>query len=469
MEATRADQTCDRRGRNWGRGAAPRAGATAHDDRRGACVLGSDHPRPQHQGRDLTGLPRMASMGEQLLSGIRVIDLTTVVVGPAATLRLADYGAEVIKIEAPEGDLMRVIGGPSHSGELSGKFMHFNRSKRFACLNLKLPSARAIMQKLIAGSDVFISNIRPNALERLGLDAPTCLSSKPDLIHCLITGFGPGGPYRGRPAYDTVLQGATGIAGLTQVRDGAPSYAPFLAVDHVVGEIAAGTVAAALFKRSRTGEGSALEIPMHETMAAFVLKEHLGAATFDPPLGPPGDMRVLDKFNRPWPTQDGWITITANSDAQAAAFLHTIGREDLISDPRFLTVADRYQNASAWFGLRSALEHKPTAYWLQALEAVDVPAMPCHTLDTLPGDPHLSAVALTQPATHAVEGPVTAVRSSVLIDQEVPKPGPRAQPRGWDTVAILEEIGVSPDEIKDLIATGAVEDGRAKYPQAGTT
>ena len=300
-------------------------------------------------------------MGEQLLAGIRVVDLTTVVVGPAATLRLADYGAEIIKIEAPEGDLMRVIGGPSHSGELSGKFMHFNRSKRFACLNLKLPSARTIMQKLIARCDVFISNIRPNALERLGLDARACLSCKPDLIHCLITGFGPGGPYRGRPAYDTVLQGASGIAGLTQLRDGAPSYAPFLAVDHVVGEIAAGAIAAALFKRTRTGKGSALEIPMHETMAGFVLKEHLGAATFDPPLGPPGDMRVLDSFNRPWPTQDGWITITANSDAQAAALLRTIGREDLITDPRFLTVADRYRNASAWFGLRTALENKPTA------------------------------------------------------------------------------------------------------------
>lgn len=400
-------------------------------------------------------------MGEQLLSGIRVVDLTTVVVGPAATLRLADYGAEIIKVEAPEGDLMRVIGGPSHSGELSGKFMHFNRSKRFACFNLKLPAARAIMQKLIARCDVFISNMRPNALKRLDLDARACLSRKPDLIHCVITGFGPGGPYRGRPAYDTVLQGASGIAGLTQLRDGAPSYAPFLAVDHVVGEITAGAIAAALFKRIRTGDGAALEIPMHETMAGFVLKEHLGAATFDPPLGPPGDMRVLDKFNRPWPTQDGWITITANSDAQAAALLRTIGREELITDPRFLTVADRYRNASAWFELRSALKHKPTTFWLSALEAVDVPAMPCHTLDTLAGDPHLRAVGLMHPATHPVEGPVTAVRPSVLIDDEVPQPGSLATLRGWDTVEILGEIGVAPDDIEKLIAAGAVHDGRA--------
>jgi crotonobetainyl-CoA:carnitine CoA-transferase CaiB-like acyl-CoA transferase len=264
-----------------------------------------------------------------------------------------------------------------------------------------------------------------------------------------------------------VLQGASGMAGLTKVRDGTPSYAPFLAVDHVVAEITAGAIAAALFKRSRTGKGTALEIPMHETMAGFVLKEHLGAATFDPPLGPPGDRRVLDPFNRPWPTQDGWITITANSDAQAVALLRVIGREDLITDPRFLTVADRYRNASAWFGLRTALEHKPTGYWLRALEAVDVPAMPCHTLDTLAADPHLAAVGLTQQATHPIEGPVTAIRASVLIDGDVPQPGTLAQPRGWDTVDILKEIGVSADDIKDLIATGAVHDGRANHAQPG--
>jgi crotonobetainyl-CoA:carnitine CoA-transferase CaiB-like acyl-CoA transferase len=409
-------------------------------------------------------------MTERLLDGIRVLDLTTVVVGPAATLRLADYGAEIIKVEAPEGDLMRVIGGPSHSGELSGKFMHFNRSKRFACLDLKQAAARAVMQRLVERCDAFVSNVRPNALERLGLDARTCLARKPDLIHCLIAGFGPGGPYRGRPAYDTVLQGASGLAGLTQEREGAPSFAPFLAADHVVGEITAGAIAAALFKRVRTGKGMALEIPMHETMAAFVLKEHLGAATFSPPLGPPGDKRLLDRNNRPWPTQDGWIAITANSDAQAAALLRVIGREDLIADPRFRTVADRYRNASAWFGVRAVLKEKPTDYWLRALEAVDVPAMPCHTLATLTDDPHLSAVGLTQAVTHPIEGPVTAVRASVLINDEVPEPGSFARPLGWDTVEILQEIGVAPDEIEKLRLAGAIHDGRASHrPRVPTT
>ena len=203
--------------------------------------------------------------------------------------------------------------------------------------------------------DVFITNLRPDSLARMGLDAPACRDAKPDLIHCIITGFGPGGPYRGRPAYDTVLQAASGLAGLTIERDGAPSFAPFLAADHVVAEIAAGAVAAALVRRFRTGEGATIEIPMHETMAAFVLQEHLGPATFDPPLGPPGDRRVLDPNARPIATQDGWIAITANTDAQAKVFLRAVGRADLIDDPRFASVAARVKNSNDWYRLREEL------------------------------------------------------------------------------------------------------------------
>ena len=154
------------------------------------------------------------------LSGIKVLDLTSVVVGPAATLRLADLGAEIIKIESPEGDLLRTLGGPSPSGTLSGKFLHFNRDKRFVCLNLRAPDGLKALRTIMQSCDVFITNVRPDSLARMGLDAPACRNAKPDLVHCIITGFGPGGPYRGRPAYDTVLQAASGLAGLTIERDG---------------------------------------------------------------------------------------------------------------------------------------------------------------------------------------------------------------------------------------------------------
>ena len=170
------------------------------------------------------------------LAGIKVLDLTSVVVGPAATLRLMDLGAEIIKIEPPGGDLLRTLGGPSPSGQLSGKYLHFNRGKRSVCLDLKLPPAREALFAILAGCDVLVSNVRPEALARLGLDAASCRARQPGLVHCSITGFGPGGAYRGRPAYDSVLQGVSGIAGLALQRDGVPRFAPLLIADHVVGE-----------------------------------------------------------------------------------------------------------------------------------------------------------------------------------------------------------------------------------------
>jgi crotonobetainyl-CoA:carnitine CoA-transferase CaiB-like acyl-CoA transferase len=395
------------------------------------------------------------------LSGIKILDLTSVVVGPAATLRLADLGAEIIKIEAPEGDLMRTLGGPSPSGTLSGKFLHFNRDKRFVGLNLRAPDGLKALKAIMRACDVFITNLRPGSLTRLGFDAAACRAAKPELIHCIITGFGPGGPYRGRPAYDTVLQAASGLAGLTIERDGAPSFAPFLAADHVVAEITAGAIAAALVRRFRTGQGATIEIPMHETMAAFVLQEHLGPATFEPPLGPPGDRRVLDPNARPIATQDGWIAITANTDAQAKVFLKAVGRADLIDDPRFSSVAARVKNSSDWYRLREdSIASGTTAHWLKVFAELDIPAMPCHALASIADDPHLTAVKLVEPAVHPTEGPVKNIRPTLLFDGEAPRSGSPAQPLGADTRKVLAEVGYSDAEIDALIASGAAMAGK---------
>jgi crotonobetainyl-CoA:carnitine CoA-transferase CaiB-like acyl-CoA transferase len=390
------------------------------------------------------------------LTGVRVLDLTSVVVGPAATLRLADFGAEVIKIEPPEGDLMRTLGGPSHSGLLSGKFLHFNRDKEFVCLNLRVPAGLAALRRILRGCDVFVTNIRPEALARMGLDAQSCRDDHPALIHCTITGFGPNGPYRGKPAYDTVVQAASGLAGLSVERDGSPAFAPFLAADHVIGEITAGAIAAALYGRTRTGVGAAIEIPMLETMAAFVLKEHLGAATFQPPLGPPGDKRVLDPYARPVRTKDGWIAISANTDTQARAFLQAIGRHDLIDDSRFASVAARVAHSGEWFRLRSeSLAMQTTDHWLAVFARLDVPAMACHTLHTLADDPHLRAVALIERMHHPREGDVRAIRPTVIIDNEAPRCGEPAREVGADTRRILVQAGFSETEIGDLLKAGA--------------
>jgi crotonobetainyl-CoA:carnitine CoA-transferase CaiB-like acyl-CoA transferase len=396
------------------------------------------------------------------LAGIRVLDLTTVVVGPAATLRLADWGAEVIKVEAPGGDLLRTLGGPSPSGRMSGKYLHFNRGKRSVCLDLKHPAAAAAVRAVLAGCDVLVANIRPEALARLGLDAAACRARQPALIHCTITGFGPGGPYRGRPAYDSVVQGVSGVAGLALQRDGTPRFAPLLLADHVSGEVAAAAIAAALVRRVRTGVGATLEIPMFETMAAFVLQEHLGPRSFHPALGPAGDARVLDPDNRPLATADGWICVTSNTDAQARAFLRAIGRPELIDDPRFASVGSRFRHARDWFALRAdALRRETTAHWLDVLGAADVPAMPCHTLDSLLDDPHLRAVGLLRAEHHAQEGPITTLRPGPLLDDAPLPEGPPAEPLGWSTRAVLAASGVPEAGIAALLAEGAAIDGQA--------
>lgn len=395
------------------------------------------------------------------LSGIRVLDLTTVVVGPACTLRLAQYGAAVVKVETAAGDMMRSLGGPSPGGRHSGAYLHLNCGKRNVCLDLKQPAGRAALLRLVDRSDVLVANMRPEALARLGLDATTLRARQPGMVHCVITGFGPG-PYRGLPAYDSVVQGVSGVAGLFQRRNGAPAYVPLLLADHVVGEIAAGAVLAALVERGRTGIGAAIEVPMHETVAAFVLQEHMGRQSFEPPLGPAGDSRTLDPGNAPIETSDGWISVTANTDTQVAVYLGAVGRGDAIDDPRFGSVADRMRNVEAWFALRNgALRGNTTAHWLRAMADADVPAMPCHTLKTLMDDPHLVAAGLVGTDVHPTMGAVRSMRPTVLRDGAAYPAGPPAAPIGWDTLAVLAEAGFAEPEIAALLETGAARDGRS--------
>lgn len=390
------------------------------------------------------------------LNGLRVLDLTSVVVGPTCTWRLGQYGAEIIKVEAPEGDLMRGLGGLSPTGQHSGTYLHLNRGKRNVCLDLKKPGAKGVMDRLLASADVVVANMRPRALERLGLDAATVRAKRPETIHCLITGYGTDGPYAGRPTYDSVVQGATGIAGLFLARDGAPAYVPMVVCDHVAGEIAAGAILAAVVKRNAGGGGGSLEIPMFETMAAFVLQEHLAQQSFDPPVGPAGDQRLLNPHNKPLRTANGWISVTINTDSQVRAFLKAVGRDELLGDPRFATVAARAKNVKEWFEIRgAALSGKTTADWLAVFQAADIAAMPCHTLETLRADPHLEAVGLVTSEQHPTEGSVSAIRSTIHCDDAYPPLGNYAQPRGWETRAVLEEIGLGNAEIENLFATGA--------------
>jgi crotonobetainyl-CoA:carnitine CoA-transferase CaiB-like acyl-CoA transferase len=395
------------------------------------------------------------------LTGIRVVDLTTVVVGPTATLYLADYGADVIKVEAPAGDLLRTLGGKSASGELSGKFMHFNRNKRSIVLDLKQKPGLAALHRLLDTADVFIANVRPAALERLGLGAQALRERHGRLIVCNLMGFGQAGRYRDRPAYDTIIQGMSGVADCNRRAGGEARYVPMVFADHVVGLIATQCIMAALIQRGRTGEGQSIEVPMFENMAAFVLAEHMGDLTFVPPRGGSGDLRVLDPMGKPVRTRDGYVCISANTDTQAFALFDVIGRPELKSDPRFSSVKARLANVRDYFDVRAtSFQTRTTAEWVEILAKADIPAGPMHTLESLVTDAHLADAGFFCEIDHPVEGRVVEMEFPNRFSAGGRKDCLPAPLKGGDSVAILREIGYDDATIEEMVKSKATIDGR---------
>ena len=236
------------------------------------------------------------------LAGIRVLDLTSVLVGPYCTQILAEMGAEITKVEPPEGDIVRLI-GPQRNAGMGCMFLTINRGKRSIVLDLKRPEARDVLLKLAASADVLVTNIRPAAMARLGLDWPALQQANPALVYAAIVGYGQDGPYAPRPAYDDLMQGAALIAGLyARANDGEPRYAPLAMADRITGLMAVGAINAALFHRARSGEGQQIEIPMFETMVAFVLGDHMGGKVYNPPLDAGGYQRHLSPDRKPYRT-----------------------------------------------------------------------------------------------------------------------------------------------------------------------
>jgi crotonobetainyl-CoA:carnitine CoA-transferase CaiB-like acyl-CoA transferase len=397
-------------------------------------------------------------MSDGPLAGIRVLDISSVVVGPVATATLAEHGAAVIKLESPEGDLLRRLGGGGRRPGMSGKFLNFNRGKRSLCLDVKQPAARAALLRIAASVDVVVTNIRPEAQARLGVDASALRAASSRLIHCAILGFGAGGPYAGKPAYDTVIQGVSGVAAsFLPSNDGAPRYVPMLVADHVCGLVAAQMIGFALFRRERTGAGEAIEVPMFENMAAFVMMEHLGPTTFRPALGPVGDQRVMSPEARPIATADGYLCLSANTDAQAHGFFAAIGRPELKDDPRFATVAARTRNTRDYFALRAAaLAGRTTAEWLAIFARLDVPAMPYNTIEGLLEDPHLRAVGMVREAEHPSEGAIWSIGAPNRLSGGEAAPAGPAPRLGEHGAAILREAGLDEQEIAALRRDGAL-------------
>jgi crotonobetainyl-CoA:carnitine CoA-transferase CaiB-like acyl-CoA transferase len=348
------------------------------------------------------------------LRGVHVLDLTTVVMGPSATQILGDLGADVVKVETQTGDTMRLIGPWRHEG-MGPLFLQSNRNKRSVVLDLKMPEGKQAIVWLANRADVLVSNVRPQGLARLGLDYDSVRAGNDRIIYCVAVGYGSDGPQSGKPVYDDLMQAASGIAGLFRAVDGAPRYAPLNICDRVVGLYVANAITSALYHRAMTGEGQAIEVPMFETMAQFVLADHMGGRAFAPPLGPMGYKRLLSRSRGPYATKDGDLSLVVYTDRHWRDFTKLIGCPDLMdNDERFRSQGSRTGHAEEVGNfLADQLRARSNSEWLEALRQIDIPACPVNSIEELFEDPHLKAVGLFEEIDHPTEGRVMVSRHPV--------------------------------------------------------
>jgi crotonobetainyl-CoA:carnitine CoA-transferase CaiB-like acyl-CoA transferase len=390
------------------------------------------------------------------LAGVRIIDLTSVMMGPYATMILGDYGADVIKVESPEGDVMRHA-APMRHAQMGAMFLQGNRNKRSIGLDLKKPAGRDALLRLAATADVLVHNVRPAAMRRLRLGPDDLLALNPRLVYAGLHGFGEQGPYAGRPAYDDLIQGMTALPALTGAITGEPRFSPATIADRIVGLNATHAILAALLHRDRSGEGQAIEIPMFETMAQFVLGDHMAGRSFEPPTGPPGYPRLLSPDRRPYQTSDGYICALVYTDGQWSAFFDAIGTDTKQRDPRLNSMTSRtanYDFVYRWFA--DVMKTRSTAEWMRLFEVADVPHAPLHDLDSLIDDPHLAAVGLLQTIEHPSEGTLRLAGPAASWSKTPPSIRHYPPRLGEQGAEILREAGFSDDEIRQLIADGAL-------------
>lgn len=410
----------------------------------------------QHQANSATA----TSTGP--LAGVRVIDLTTVLMGPFATQMLGDMGADVVKVESPDGDTVRRVGAARHAG-MGAIFLQGNRGKRSLVLDLKKPEGRKAVLKLAEGADILVYNIRPKAMARLGLTYEEVSAANPRIVYAGMFGYDQRGPYAARPAYDDLIQALVALPTLVQMAGAdRPRYVPLAIADRYVAAIGVGAVLGALFHRMKTGRGQRVDIPMFETMAQMVLGEHMGGRTFDPPLGPPGYKRSLSPERVPYRTQDGYICVLAYTDKQWRSFFAAAGRPELPdADPRFADVGSRTVHIDELYALiAGVLSTRPTAEWLDILDRADIPVMPLHTLDSLIDDPHLAAIGFLGTVEHPSEGAIRNIGVPTIWSDTQATPGRPAPRLGEHSLEVLREAGYSAEEIEHLLAEGITADLR---------
>jgi len=385
------------------------------------------------------------------LAGVRVLDLTINVLGPVATMILGDMGADVIKIETPEGDPNRQ-NGPARHPNMAAMHLNMNRNKRSVTLNLKRPEAREALLRMVESADVFIHSMRPAAAQRLGIDYEEIARRNPRIVYGYGCGYMPGGSRENDPAFDDVVQGEAGIADLMLRSVGQARYLPTVLVDKFCGYMLASAVGMALYARERSGVGQLVRVPMLETIVAFNLQEHLWGGVFDPPMGSGvGYVRLLSEHRRPYETRDGHICVLAVNDEQWRRLLPTIGRPELVTDPRFSTVDGRMKNIDHVYGVvADQMKTQTTAEWHRLLDAIDIPNGAMARFEDMLNDAYLNETGFFHRYEHPSEGPML---TPCVPTQFSATPGGihRHPPRlGEHNAEVFAALGYSEQEIDTL-------------------
>ena len=389
------------------------------------------------------------------LKGLKIIELTSVVLGPWAAQILADMGAEVIKVEAPFGDSNRQLGA-SRNPNMAALYLSNNRNKRSLVLDLKQASARDALLKIIKDCDVFLHNNRPQVMTKLKLEYNDIKSVNENIIYCGTYGYSKDGPYGEKGALDDSIQAVSGIAALNELVLGEPRYLPTVVADKTTAITVVYSILAALFHRERTGSGQEVEVPMFETMVSFVMAEHLWGEVFEPPLDKAGYTRLMSHHRKPYKTKDGYIAVLPYMNNHWKTFCEKAERQDLIEDDRFKNLSSRVENIDDTYSeTGKILSTKTTQEWLDIFADTKVPVIVVNSLDDLFTDPHLEAVGFWQDFDHPTEGklkmpgfPAKFSKTPATIRKHAPN-------FGEHSLEILAEAGIDKETIKQMIESKA--------------
>lgn len=391
-----------------------------------------------------------------MLKGIRVIDFTSVVLGPYATQILGDFGADVVKVEPLNGDVFRYV-RPGHSADMGAGFINCNRNKRSIGIDLTTEEGQDLVLKLVADADVVVHNMRPKSTRKLGIDFDRLKAVNPKLVYCYASGFGQNGSGADEPAYDDTIQAVSGMAFLNANAVGEPRFLPTIIADKVGGLHLAISVLAGLASRAQQGKAVSIEAPMFESMVSFLLVEQLSGRSFVPPLGGTGYDRLQSPYRKPFTTSDGFISVIPYTTTHWKRFFELVGREEMADDERVTNPSLRSRSIDLLYSIIDEVTpEKSTEEWMTLLRERDIPCANVNRLDDLMDNRHLQEVGMFRQESHPTEGDMMMVRSPFRVLSEEYQPDLPAPGHGVHTREVLLDAGLTSEEIDRLMKDGVV-------------